>query len=61
MDELKSYRLTSMDEPSEEQLTALMKQVGEDARESSRRAQAELRRRMAELRKVISTQRQVAY
>jgi len=60
MNELKSYRLTSMDEPSEEQLTALMEQVGEDARESSRRAQAELRRRMTELRKVISTQRQIA-
>lgn len=60
MNELKSYRLTSMDEPSEEQLTALMEQVGEDARESSRRAQAELRRRMTELRKVISAQRQIA-
>lgn len=61
MDTLKAYRLTSMEEPSEEQLTALMKQVGEDARESSRRAQAEMRRRMEELRKKISTQPKVAY
>lgn len=61
MDELKSYRLTSMEEPSEEQLAALMEQVGEDARESARRAQAELKRRMSELRKVISAQNQVTY
>lgn len=57
---LKSYRLTSMEEPSDDQLTALMEQVGEDARESSRRAQAELRRRMEEVRKVIAAQRQIA-
>lgn len=61
MDDLKSYRLTSLEEPSEEQLTALMEQVGEDARESSRRAQAELQRRMEELERVISSQHQAAY
>lgn len=61
MDELKSYRLTSLEEPSEEQLSALMEQVGEDARESYHRAQAELKRRMDELKKVISSQHQVAY
>lgn len=60
MDELKSYRLTSLEEPTEEQLTALMEQVGEDARESTRRAQAELQRRMEELKRVISS-RQTAY
>lgn len=57
MDELKSYRLNSLEEPSEEQLSALMEQVGEAARESSRRAQNELKRRMAELRAVMSKQR----
>jgi len=41
MDETKSYRLNSMDEPTDERLEALMVQVGEDARESSRRAKAE--------------------
>lgn len=61
MDELKSYRLTSLEEPTEEQLTALMEQVGEDARESTRHAQAELQRRMEELKRVISSQRQTAY
>lgn len=61
MNELKSYRLTSMEEPSEEQLAALMEQVGEDARQSTRRAQAELNRRMSELRKVVSSQSQETY
>lgn len=54
MDELKSYRLNSMVEPTYRQLEALMTQVGEDARESSRRAQADLARRMAELRTVAA-------
>jgi len=56
MNELKSYRLNSMEEPTDEQLEALMAQVGEDARESSRRAQAELERRMAELHTVVVKQ-----
>jgi len=56
MNELKSYRLNSMEEPTDEQLEALMAQVGEDARENSRRAQAELERRMAELQTVVVKQ-----
>lgn len=52
MDNLKSYRLTSMEEPTDEQLAALMAQVGEDARESSRSVQAELQRRMDELQRL---------
>jgi len=50
MDELKSYSLTSTEEPTDEQLEAVMLQVGERARESSRKAQAELDRRMNEVR-----------
>lgn len=50
-----------MEEPSEEQLAALMEQVGEDARQSTRRAQAELKRRMSELRKVVFSQSQETY
>lgn len=61
MDELKSYRLTFMEEPSEEQLLALMEQVDETARESSKRAQTELRRRMAKLRNTMSKQHKAAY
>jgi len=45
MDELKSYSLTSTEEPTDEQLEAVMLQVGERARESSRKAQAELETR----------------
>lgn len=48
MDELKSYRLTSMEDPTDEQLSALMAGVAEDARKSTRRAKEELRRRMEE-------------
>jgi len=61
MDVLKSYRLNSLEEPTEGQLTALMEQVGEAARESSQHAQAELRRRMAELRNTMSKQSEISY
>lgn len=36
---LNTYRLTSLEDPTDEQLYALMEQVGVAARESSRRAQ----------------------
>ena len=36
--EMNSYRLTSMEEPGDERLAQIMREVAEDARESSRRA-----------------------
>lgn len=49
-DILTSYRLTSLEEPTDEQLQALMKEVGEAGRESSRHAKAEIERRFQEVR-----------
>ena len=45
---LHSYRLTSLEEPSDEMLTALMEKVGEAARESSRRASERSRQMLYE-------------
>lgn len=39
-EELRSYRLTSTEEPSDEMLQAIMDKVGEAARASSARAEA---------------------
>lgn len=35
---MNSYRLTSMEEPGDERLAQIMREVAEDARESTRRA-----------------------
>lgn len=40
---LHSYRLTSMEEPTDEMLHAIMENVAEAARESTRRAEAKKR------------------
>lgn len=36
--EMNSYRLTSMEEPGDERMAQLMREVAEEARESTRRA-----------------------
>lgn len=36
--EMNSYRLTSMEEPGDERMAQIMREVAEEARESSRRA-----------------------
>lgn len=36
--EMNSYRLTSMEEPGDERMAQIMREVAEDARESTRRA-----------------------
>lgn len=36
--EMNSYRLTSMEEPGDERLAQIMREVAEEARESNRRA-----------------------
>lgn len=45
---LRSYRLTSMEEPTDEMLHAIMEKVAAAARESSARAQEAKRRMLAE-------------
>lgn len=37
-EQMNSYRLTSMEEPGDERMAQLMREVAEDARESTRRA-----------------------
>ncbi len=48
---LNEYRLTSLEEPTDEMLQAIMEQVAEDARRNSREAKMELRRKLQEVRK----------
>ena len=49
-EELRSYRLTSMEEPSDDMLHAIMEQVAESARRSTAKFQAELHRRFEQIR-----------
>ena len=53
----KKYRLTSMEEPTDEMLQELMEDVAKAARESSAKAEAELQRRMSETAHIIATRR----
>ena len=53
----KKYRLTSMEEPTDEMLQALMEDVVKAARESSARAEAEQQRRFSEVLKAIALRR----
>lgn len=45
--ELHSYRLSSLEDPSDEMLEALMEKVGEAARQSSAAANEVIRQRIA--------------
>lgn len=47
--QLRSYRLTSMEEPTDEMLHAIMEKVAAAARESSARVTAIHRQRLAEI------------
>ena len=53
----KKYRLTSMEEPTDEMLQALMEDVAKAARESSARAEAEKQRRFSEVLCAINLRR----
>ena len=53
----KKYRLTSMEEPTDEMLQALMEDVVKAARESSARAEAEKQRRFSEVLCAINLRR----
>lgn len=48
--ELKSYRLSSLEDPTDEMLHAIMEQVAESARRSTAKFQAELHRRFELIR-----------
>ena len=48
--ELRSYRLTSLQEPTDEMLHAIMEQVAESARRSTAKFQTELHRRFELIR-----------
>lgn len=53
----KKYRLTSMEEPTDEMLQALMEDVAVAARESTARAKAEKQRRFSEVVRIIKARR----
>jgi uncharacterized surface protein with fasciclin (FAS1) repeats len=53
----KKYRLTSIEEPTDEMLQELMEDVAKAARESSAKAEAELQRRMSEAASIIASRR----
>lgn len=56
-EELRSYRLNSMEEPTDEMLEAIMLGVQEHARQSTQRAKAELARRFEEAKAEIARRR----
>ena len=53
----KQYRLTSMEEPTDEMLQALMEDMAEEARKSMARAKAEKKRRLQAVADEISAWR----
>ncbi len=55
---IKEYRLTSLEEPSDDLLNELMAQVAESAQQSSANAKLVLRRKMQETIDLINRQRQ---
>ena len=55
---IKEYRLTSMEEPSDDLLNELMAQVAESAQQSSANAKLVLCRKMQETIDLINRQRQ---
>lgn len=54
---LETYRLSSLEDPTDEQLHALMEQVAIAARESSHKAEMELKRRMQEVKEKLKIYR----
>lgn len=55
--QLRSYRLTSMEEPTDEMLHAIMEKVAESARKSTARAEEAKRRMLAETASLIKKHR----
>ena len=52
-----NYRLTSMEEPTDEMLAQLMEGVGKAAIESSAKAEEELHHRLSEAANIIASRR----
>lgn len=48
--ELRSYRLSSLEDPTDEMLHAIMEQVAESARKSSEAVRKEIARRFEEIK-----------
>ena len=48
--ELRSYRFSSLEDPTDEMLQAIMEKVGESIRQSTMLFQAELHRRFEQIR-----------
>jgi hypothetical protein len=57
---IKEYRLSSMEEPSDELLKELMEQVADSARQSSVNAKNVLQRKMQETISLIRSNREMA-
>lgn len=57
-EELQSYRLNSMEEPTDDMLEAIMLGVQESARQSTIRVREELARRMEEVKQKIRERRE---
>ncbi len=57
---IKEYRLSSMEEPSDELLKELMEQVADSARKSSVNAKNVLQRKMQETISLIRSNREMA-
>ena len=55
--EEKTFRLNSQEDPTDEQLQAIMEQVAVSARESTYRAEQEFKRRFQEVREQIQLSR----
>ena len=58
--QLRSYRLTSLEEPTDEMLHAIMEKVADAARKSTARAEEAKRRMLAETARRIKQNRAVA-
>lgn len=56
---LRSYRLTSMEEPTDEMLHAIMEKVAEAARESTRKANEAKHKLFAEMQSRIRERKQL--
>lgn len=48
--ELRSFRLSSLDDPTDEMLNAIMEQVAESARQSSAKVREEIYRRLEQIK-----------
>ena len=57
----KPFRLSSLDDPTDEQLNYIMEQVAISARESSRKANENLQKRLQEVKRIIAEERKQAY